>query len=105
MVVRIGRRKPAHLYIAEWREHRGLTLDDMAGRLEVQRNTIWRWENEQKRLDPQKIANLAHALDLEPEELWRPPPGRSIDALLKDASEELRNTAIDIVTRLAKRAS
>lgn len=105
MVTRIGRLKEAHLYLAEWREHLRLRLDDVAGRLGVARNTVWRWENEQKRLDPYKIKAYANALGLEPEDLWRPPPNRSIDGMLKNASPEVRATASDIIATLTKRAS
>lgn len=105
MVTRIGRRRPPRIFPKEWREHRNLRLEDVALRIGVQRNTIWRWENEPHRLDPGKMAALAEALDIEPEELWRMPPSRSIDAMLKNAPAELRETAIDIVSRLTKRAS
>ncbi len=105
MVTRIRRGARPHLYIREWREARALSLDALAGRLDVERNTIWRWENEQHRLNPDKIAALAAAFDIEPSELWGPPGRRSIDAMLADAPDDLRDTAADIVSRLTKRVS
>jgi len=105
MVTRIRTGARTHLYISQWREHRGLSVEALAGRLDVERQTIWRWENEQHRLNPEKIGALAVALDIEPEDLWRMPARRSIDAILKDAPDELHDTAIDIVQRLARRGA
>lgn len=108
MVENIRKGATPHLYITEWREHLHLTLDQVAGRCGVERNTIWRWENEQKRLNPQKIALLAHAFGREPEDLWRPPAPNarpSLDAMVRDAPDELFQTVRDIVSRLTKQAS
>jgi transcriptional regulator with XRE-family HTH domain len=101
----IGRASAAHLYMAEWREYLRLTLDQVAGRVGVARNTIWRWENEQKRLDPYKTKAYADALGIEPEDLWHYPPQRSIDGMLRNASPEVRQTASDMIAVLTKRAS
>jgi transcriptional regulator with XRE-family HTH domain len=105
MVTEIRHGARPHLYIDEWMTERGVSLDKMAGRIGVARNTIWRWKTEQHRLNPEKIAALATALDLQPEDLWRPPGRQSIDAVLAESPDDLYATAFDIVTRLAKRAS
>lgn len=89
-----------HLYIEEWMEHRGLGDEKLANRLEVARETVTRWRGQQHRLNPDKIAAIAKALDCEPEDLWRPPSRPSLDALVKDATPELQATAADIVRRL-----
>lgn len=95
--------KPTKIYLSEWMEFRGLSDAQMAGRLDISRETVWKWQREQKRLDPDKMAALAHALDIEPEELWRPPQRRSLDALVKDAPDDIRDVAYDVVSRLLKR--
>lgn len=105
MVTKIRKGARLHLYITEWREYRGLTLEQLGGRCGVERNTVWRWENQQHRLNPIKQAQIAEALDLAPEELWHPPPRRSLDAMVKDESEDVQAMAADIVSRLVKRAS
>jgi transcriptional regulator with XRE-family HTH domain len=92
MVTRI-RAKSArrqHLYIAEWMKERGLSDERLAGRLGVDRVTITRYRTQQHRLNPDKIAAIAMALDVPPESLWRPPAANrpSIDVLLKDAPDE-----------------
>lgn len=104
MATRIGQRRRAHLYIDEWMEKRGLSDEKLADRVGVARETVWRWRNQQHRLNPDKIAVLAEALDIEPQELWRPPSRPSLDAIMKDASDDLHETAADIVARLVKRA-
>jgi len=104
MVTKIRSAARAHLYISEWMEHRGLSDDQIGNRLGVGRTSVWRWRTQQHRLNPEKIAALAEALDVEPQELWRPPARRSVDALLRDAPDELHETAVDIVERLLKRA-
>jgi transcriptional regulator with XRE-family HTH domain len=93
-----------HLYIAEWREHLGLTADQVAGRIGTSRQTIYRWEKDQKRLTPEKIGALATAMDIRPERFWRPPDSTpSLDALLAPESAEVKATAVDIVQRLIRR--
>ena len=38
--------------LQSYREAKGLTATELATRLGVQRNTIWRWENRKRRIDP-----------------------------------------------------
>lgn len=101
VLIRKSTRK--HLYIEEWMAHRGLGDEQVAGRLDVARETVTRYRGQQHRLNPDKIAAIAHALDCEPEELWRPPGRPSLDAMVKDATDDLRATAADIVKRLVGR--
>jgi transcriptional regulator with XRE-family HTH domain len=101
MATTIYGKRRGHLFIAEWMETRNLTDEKMAGRLGVARETVTRWRNQQHRLNPEKIAAISAALDLEPEDLFRPPSARpSLDILLRDAPDELQATAADIVKRL-----
>ena len=94
-----------HLYIAEHMDSRGLSDQTLGDRMDVSRQTVYRWRTDQKRLDPFKIAALAAALDREPEELWRPPARRSLDAILKAATDDQLSDAIDFVERfILKRA-
>ena len=105
MVTRIRRGARPHLYLTAWRELRGLSVEQLAGRLDVARETVWRWETDQDRLNPSKMAAVAHALDIAPEDLWRRPERPSLDAITRDSPDDIHNTAIDIVRRLARRAS
>lgn len=103
MVTRIGGGRRPHLYIKEWMEHRNLSDRQLADRMEVARETIWRWHNEQHRLRPEKIAAIAAALDLQPEDLYRPPERPSLDAMIKDAPKDVQDMVIDIVSRMVNR--
>jgi transcriptional regulator with XRE-family HTH domain len=105
MVTRIGKGRRQHLYITEWFEHLGLDDTKVAGRLDMDRTTIFKWRKEQHRLDPDKIAALADALGIEPQQLWSLPGRRSLDAMLVGAPNEVVDTAADIVERLVRKAS
>lgn len=105
MVTGIRKGARGHLYIEEWFKERGLNDEKVGLRLDKDRATIHRWRKEQHRLNPEKIAALAHVLDLEPEELFRPPRRRSIDAALKGADDDVLDMAYDIVVRMMGKAS
>lgn len=91
----------AHLYIEEWFRERGLNDEKVGNRIGVDRATVFRWRKEQHRLNPQKIAALATALDLEPAELWRPPARPSLDSLVRNSPDEVVELAFDVVKRMA----
>lgn len=105
MATRIGRRQRAHLYIEEWLADRGLSDEKVANRIGVARETVWKWRTQQHRLNPEKIAVLAQALDIEPEDLYRPPSRPSIDAVTKGLPDDIHGDVLEFARRLAKRAS
>lgn len=95
-----------HLYIDEWMAELGFTDETLAEKMNSNRTTVWRWRNEQHRLNPQKIADIARAMGREPQELWHPPPKHdrpSIDAIVKDASDEVVRKAADVVSIIVKK--
>lgn len=104
---RIGRKQNAHLYLNEWFAVRGLTHQMVADRIGVARNTVSRYANEQWRLRPDKIANLAHILGLESTDLYRPPAEEvreSVDKVLADQPEDIHSAVLDLAKRLSRRA-
>lgn len=101
---RIRKGARPHLYLDEWFADRGVNDEQVAGRVGVARQTIWKWRTQQHRLDPIKIALLASALDCHPTQLWGPPNRPSLDALVVDAPDDLRLMAHDVVSRLVKKA-
>ncbi len=106
MVTRIRGKTRLHLYIEEWQAIRDLTDERLADRLGVARNTVWRWKNEQHRLNPEKIGAIAEALGLAPEELWHPPLPKSrpsLDRMVADTPDDVFETTMDIVKRLVQR--
>lgn len=106
MVTQIRKGTKPHLYIEEHMEVKGLSFEDIGGRMGVSRTTVWRWAREQWRLDPGKIAALAEAMDLETwQELGRrPQKNPSIDAILADVEEDDYNAVYDLAKRLARKA-
>ncbi len=55
--------------LRELRRRRVLTLEELAEKADVGRNTIWRLEHDVMGAQPRTIRKLAKALDVEPEEL------------------------------------
>jgi transcriptional regulator with XRE-family HTH domain len=98
MVTRIGTGKRQHLYIEEHMRAKGLSDQDVADRLETSRVTVYRWRKEQRKLTPEKIAALAEAIGIDPEQFWRLPGRPSVDAILRDAP-------IEIVAEIAAEAA
>jgi transcriptional regulator with XRE-family HTH domain len=47
--------------LKEIRTNLGLTQEEFGQRLGVRKNTVWRWENEQRHI-PESIARLVHYL-------------------------------------------
>lgn len=91
------------LFLKEHREAKGLSAEQMAGRMEMTRESIYRCEREPRRLNSEDLANWAYACGVEPEELWRPPGYPSLDRLVDNASDEVKEMAADIVRRLVNR--
>lgn len=106
MVTRIRKGGKRRLFLTEWRDSKDVSAERLAERLDVTRQTIHRWEKEQWRLDPQKIAAYANALDLEPEDLWRLPSTRSLDGMIAAAPADIRDTirerAVEMLSILLK---
>ncbi len=46
MAMRIRRHARPHLYLQEWIEYRALNPATLAGRMERNRTTVWRWVTE-----------------------------------------------------------
>lgn len=100
MVTRIHKTARRRLFLKEHREAKGVSAEAMAGRLEIERESVYRLEREPWRVKSETQLAYADALDIEPEDLWRPPDTPSVDALLSQASPDLRKMAADIVKRL-----
>ena len=100
MVTRIHSHGPRRLFLKEHRKAKELSAEAMAGRLGIERESLYRLEREPRRVNSEKQAAYAAALQLEPEELWRPPGAISLDAILRKEPENVREMAADIVRRL-----
>lgn len=110
---RIGPKKPKRIYLAEWREKRGLTQKQLGERLDppVTDMTVSRWEKSARgdrgpnsaQMNDDVKAALAEALQLEPEDLHRHPDRPSADELLRGAPQSVVDQAFRIIEALVGR--
>lgn len=78
----------------------------MAGRLGIERESVLRLEREaMQRANPEKQAQYADILQIEPEELWRPPADPSLERLVQTAPPEIRGLAEDMANNLRRLVS
>jgi transcriptional regulator with XRE-family HTH domain len=104
--VRIRHHARPHVYLTEHMEKLGLSDETLANRLDVSRQTVWRWQKETWRLDPPKMAALAEAMDLEgPGALFLPPERPSLDAILVDAPQDIYDALVEHARKLVRKAS
>lgn len=102
MPPRIGPKKPFKLFIADWREKKGLTQQQLADRLGTTDVTISRWETRMRQADENAREAIAEALGIEPEDLRRHPDQPSADALLRDQPQEVVEQAIRLIQAIRR---
>lgn len=100
MVTRIGPSKPTKLFIAEWREHRQLTQDQLAGRVGTTKSSISRWETGERDITVGALGAIAEALNCEVPDLYRDPARPSADALLQGLDDTTRRQAFRLIEAL-----
>lgn len=91
---------PLRLFIAEWRESKGLTQQVLGDRLATTDVTVSRWETGARRPDIDAQAAIAEALGIELRDLHRHPDQPSADDLLRDQPPEIREQAIKLIKAL-----
>lgn len=104
MVTRIHKTVRGKLFLKEHRKAKGLSGEQVAGRLGIDRQSVYRTEADSSRLNVTKQLQWADALGVEPEDLWRPPGRSSLDGMVRDAPPDIQAMAEDIVRRLVSRA-
>lgn len=100
MPARIGPKKPVKLYLAEWRESRHLTQQQLADRLETTDVTISRWETGKRRPDDDAKSAIAWVLGIEVVDLYRHPDRPSADALLRDQPGDVQDQGFRVIEAL-----
>lgn len=100
MVKRIEAKTPLKLFIAEWRDRRGLSQDTLAERVGTTKASISRWETGKRDITGESLAAIAQALGLEPQQLFRHPDEQSLDDLLIGVSSASRRKALAVVQAL-----
>lgn len=94
---RIGPRRPRRIYLAEWRDLRGLTQQQLGDRLGVTDVTVSRWERATNLLNTNVMAAIAEALSIEPADLYRHPDQPSADELLRGQPPEIMAQAMKLI--------
>jgi transcriptional regulator with XRE-family HTH domain len=105
MVTRIRKGTKPRVFLREWRKRKELRATAMAERLGIERESYYRLERETDRLNNAEMRELAEAIGIEPDQLWHHPDQPSVNALLTGADQNTKETAVDIVRRLVKKAS
>ena len=94
-------RNPARIYLKEWLEYRGLTAEQLAGRLEVNKGQISKLMTGRQRYNQDWLEQIAYALSCDVPDLYRPPLAPTANELLAKMSPELRKTAMNVLFDLA----
>jgi transcriptional regulator with XRE-family HTH domain len=102
MPTRIGPRHPHRIFIAEWREKKDLTQEQLGERLGTSDVTISRWETGKRKPDLDAQAAIAEALGIELTDLFRHPDTPSADALLRDQPAEVIDAAFRMLRGLRR---
>lgn len=100
MVTRPKQRVRRRLFLKEHRKAKEVSASEMGERLGIERESVYRLERNYSGVSSEKQADYAHALGLEPEDLWRPPGEPSLDAIVSQAPDDMKVMAADIVRRL-----
>lgn len=96
--------QPARLYIAEWREHFGLTQEQVAERLDTSKGQISRLENGKRTPNNDWLTAYANALGIRPEQFYFPPKEPSLDAIVASLNPDLRRQIHAVVDTMIKNA-
>jgi transcriptional regulator with XRE-family HTH domain len=112
MVTRIGpsNARPRRIFLREWRQYRRLTQQQLADRLDTTKGTISRIETGERDYTGGFLEVAADALQCEPADIisrdpTAPVPDRTIDDMLRNASDQLRRQVVAMVAALLDNAA
>lgn len=91
-------------HLREWREHVGLTQEQLAERVNTNKGQISKLETGGQRLNDDWILKLSSALNIEPGDLLRHPTDITLPDLLRGATEEQRQAVRRMVAGFLNRA-
>jgi transcriptional regulator with XRE-family HTH domain len=100
---RIYATRKARLFIADWREFRGLTQKQLGDRLGVASQTISRWETGERTADTDTLDAIAEALAVDTPALYRHPNQPSADELLRGQPAEVWDQAMTILKTIRRK--
>lgn len=100
MVTRIGPKKPAQLYISEWRLKKNLSQEQLAARVGTTKSSISRWETAERDITLGALGAIAEALGCEVTDLYRDPDRPTPEALFRDMDEATKRQAVRLIEAL-----
>jgi len=114
VIDRIGKRRPARLYVREWMEAKDINNKTLAGRIGRAESTVSKLlayadpsakaRGASQKITVEYLAEFADALGLEnPADLFRDPAQPSRDELLKGYSNEELVVALQLIDRARSR--
>lgn len=95
-------RRPAHIFLKEWLEYRGVTAEKLAGRMDVGKSVISKLMTGKQRYNQDILEQIAYALNCDVPELYRMPMAPTATELLAKMPPEIRETAMNVLVDLAK---
>lgn len=101
---RIGSSEPHRHYIREWMKKKGITQEQMAGRLDVSQGTVSKMLKKSSVLTEYYLVGIAQALSLTVPDLFRNPDRPTQEELLAGLSDDQRQTVITMIEALRKTA-
>jgi transcriptional regulator with XRE-family HTH domain len=107
---RIRKGAKPHVYLREWRKAKNVRAPDMADRLGIERESYYRLERKPYTLSVGELIELADALGITHDQLFRPPPEPglkprpSLDAIVEDTPDAQVEGLADMLRRAVGRA-
>lgn len=95
------------LHLKAWRKHRGLTQEQLCGRIERDAATLSRLENGKISYTRENIEACAEALSVAPADLFYPPPEAAkplseFELWVRKATDEEKAMAVNLVRAVRK---
>lgn len=86
------------LFLREWREHLGMTLDQVADAIGSNKGDVSKIERGVKRYNEDHLVKFADAFSVHPFQLFFAPDHQLLDSLVSGRSEEIRQLAFRVVS-------
>lgn len=91
-------RRPARIYLKEWLEFRGLTAEQLAGRLDTSKSVVSKLMNGKQRYNQDWLEMIAYALNVEVPALYRHPEAPTADELLRSTTPEKAREVFRVIS-------
>jgi transcriptional regulator with XRE-family HTH domain len=102
MAARIYPKRPPKVFVAEWRESKGLTQEQLGARLGVRGVTVSRWETDARTPDLNVLAAICEALGIDISAIYHHPDRPSADDLLRDQPPEVVENALKMIRAIRR---